>query len=152
MVVEKGPSWWVKIGDFGISKRRRGDVMSLQTHLHRGTLGYAAPEALGFGAGNASTSYTSTVDIWSVGALAYKILTNRLVFPNIGDLYVYAQGHCSFPSEPLVGSKVSEEGQAFIKNLMSPSYRDRPSAKTALDDAWITSPPINTASEGVTEL
>src|SRR5512140_2791818 len=146
MVKEKGPNWWVKIGDFGISKRRRGDVMSLQTHLHRGTLGYAAPEALGIGANNASTSYTSAVDIWSVGALVYKMLTNQLVFHYIGDLFMYASGQRAFPSG-LEDCNASEEARAFVKKLMASSYRDRPSAKLALEDAWITA----TQPGGVTE-
>lgn len=97
MVVSAGPDWFVKIGDFGISKRRREDT-SLQAHFQRGAIGYTAPEALGFGADDAVTSYTSTVDIWSLGAVAYKMLTGSLVFPNKGRFYsllvqhdVYAQ-------------------------------------------------------------
>ncbi|GAB1317118.1 Serine/threonine-protein kinase ATG1 (Fragment) [Madurella fahalii] len=140
MVVEAGPDWFVKIGDFGISKRRRGDGMSLQTNLQRGTLGYAAPEALTFKEDTAVTSYTSAVDMWSLGAVAYNILTNNLAFPNIRDMFLYTEGYRPFPSKPLVDHLVSDEGKAFIERLMVPSPRDRLSARSALKDPWMGLP------------
>ncbi|KAI9372471.1 hypothetical protein BJX61DRAFT_542702 [Aspergillus egyptiacus] len=44
LVVSKGPEWWVKIGDFGFSKRATGDN-TLQSIV--GTRNYFAPEMLG---------------------------------------------------------------------------------------------------------
>ena len=137
MVVAPGPGWKVKIGDFGISKRRQQDVTSLHT-LQRGTLGYAAPEVLGFGARNAvSTSYTSSVDIWSLAAITYRLLTGVVAFPNVADIILYATGNSPFPSEALETYNVSEEGQAFVKKLMLSVPRERPSAKLATEEPWL---------------
>ncbi|KAM3559744.1 hypothetical protein MY1884_003315 [Beauveria asiatica] len=69
MVVNPGPKWSVKIADFGISKRRH--ELSTSLHTRAGTPGFAAPEAMGIiGAGR---SYTSAVDMWSLGAVVYEI-------------------------------------------------------------------------------
>ena len=46
MVARTGPDWYIKIADFGMSKRRQQGVAPLQT-MQRGTLGFAAPEVLG---------------------------------------------------------------------------------------------------------
>lgn len=114
--------------------------MSLRTNIQRGTLGYAAPEALAFGADTAATSYTSAVDMWSLGAVAYRILSHKLAFPNIVDMFRYTEGNRPFPSKPLADRLVSDEGQAFIESLMAPSPQDRPSAKSALKDPWMILP------------
>src|SRR5271154_4980923 len=43
-VVRKSPDWWVKIGDFGISKHIGETTTSLHTKV--GTANYMAPEIL----------------------------------------------------------------------------------------------------------
>ncbi|KXJ88770.1 kinase-like domain-containing protein, partial [Microdochium bolleyi] len=77
MVKSPGPDWWVKIADFGLSKRRHEDFTTLHT-MNRGTMGYAAPEILGLQAGAAS--YTFAVDMWSLGAVVYKLVTCQAAF------------------------------------------------------------------------
>ncbi|KAL9024368.1 MAG: hypothetical protein Q9196_006568 [Gyalolechia fulgens] len=47
LVVEKGPKWWIKIADFGISKRATEGLTALRTQT--GTPAFAAPEVLGLG-------------------------------------------------------------------------------------------------------
>ncbi|VUC30281.1 unnamed protein product [Clonostachys rosea] len=81
MVVEKGPSWYVKIADFGISKRRQQGVTTLHT-MQRGTLGFAAPEVLGMDNDTESpvTSYDFSVDLWSLGAVTFYLVTNMMAF------------------------------------------------------------------------
>ncbi|KAF3479608.1 uncharacterized protein GIQ15_06584 [Arthroderma uncinatum] len=64
-VVSKGPRWWVKIGDFGLSKRVE-ESTALKTRI--GTFHYMAPEMRrhsGRRVGN--PGYTSAVDMWSLG-------------------------------------------------------------------------------------
>jgi hypothetical protein len=136
MVVTKSPSWFVKIADFGISKRRHQDVTTLLT-LQRGTLGFAAPEALGC---HLDSTYTSSVDMWSLGAVAYRILTNTVAFQHLNDLFKYANGMSEFPQQPLESNRISEHGRAFIIKLMQPSQHARLSAALASDHPWITTP------------
>ncbi|KAI0890143.1 kinase-like domain-containing protein [Annulohypoxylon maeteangense] len=137
MVVTTGPEWFVKIADFGISKRRQQDVTSMHT-LQMGTLGFAAPETMGFGLGSESRSYTAAVDLWSLGVCVYMMLLNDLPFPNIAELFRYANGILSFPSRSLQSHSVTDQGQQFIAALMSPDPMDRPSSEMADKHPWIT--------------
>ncbi|CAM1507760.1 Fc.00g046080.m01.CDS01 [Cosmosporella sp. VM-42] len=134
MVVAKAPKWFVKIADFGISKRRQQEVTTMLT-LQRGTLGFAAPEALGAVPDN---SYTFSVDMWSLGAVAYRILTNTTAFQSLSELFQYAHGMLQFPEAQLKACAVSEQGQAFIMNLMQPRPDARLSAAAAASHSWIT--------------
>ena len=59
-VVETQPYFWVKIGDFGITKRITNDQMTLKTEI--GTLDYLAPEVLGY-VDEETSRYTNSVDI-----------------------------------------------------------------------------------------
>ncbi|KAJ6440644.1 C2HC5 finger protein [Purpureocillium lavendulum] len=134
MVVTVGPDWFVKIADFGISKRRHQGVTTLLT-LQRGTFGYAAPEALGFSEGEV---YTSSVDMWSLGAVDYRILTGTLAFPGPLDLFQYASGAREFPMAALERNGVSDEGKEFITKLVFPDAKGRLTAKMAAQHPWMT--------------
>ncbi|KAK5988212.1 Serine/threonine-protein kinase RAD53 [Cladobotryum mycophilum] len=136
MVVTAGPDWFVKIADFGISKRRQQDVTSLRTP-QRGTVGFAAPESLGFSQESTAT-YTYSVDMWSLGTMVYRMLANTLPFQNIGDMFKYVNGMLSFPSSLLEKHNVSEQGQDLIVKLMSPNPQHRPAAALAMEHDWVS--------------
>ncbi|KAK3361781.1 kinase-like domain-containing protein [Lasiosphaeria ovina] len=137
MVVTCRPEWFVKIADFGISKRRQQDVTTLHT-MQRGTFGFAAPEALGFSKDGSVGSYTFSVDMWSLGAVAYKILTSTMAFENVAELFKYGFGMNSFPLKPLEEHGVSQSGQDFMIKLMSPAPENRPSASEAANHEWMS--------------
>ncbi|KAI8712419.1 hypothetical protein NCS52_01340000 [Fusarium sp. LHS14.1] len=136
MVVTKGPNWFVKIADFGISRRRHQGVTTLLT-LKRGTLGFAAPEALGI---ESDLTYSFSVDMWSLGAVVYRILTNGSAFSYLSEMFRYAAGISEFPEEKLKLHNVSELGRNFIIELMQPSPEDRLSAAQAMLHSWFTTP------------
>ncbi len=121
MVVDKGPQWYVKITDFGISKRRHENVTSLHT-MQRGSLGFAAPEALGVI--DAKGSYTSVVDMWSLGAVVYTMLTSTTPFCNLKDVFFYATGSLEFPLAALQRLSITQYGQQFIAALMAPKAKE----------------------------
>ena len=83
----KGPDWWVKIGDFGISKRAEEGLTALRTL--NGTPGFLAPELLAqFGLFDdsdfdMSEEYTVAVDIWSLGEIVFRALTGTQAFPKV---------------------------------------------------------------------
>lgn len=139
MVVTRSPEWFVKIADFGTSKRRQEGVSSLRT-LHQGTIGYAAPEVLGISHGQGQASYTSSVDMWSLGVMTYRILTNNIPFPGMTDLFQYVSGNSCFPTQALVTHDISETGQHFIAELMGPRPGDRLIAASAMSHPWLTCP------------
>ncbi|KAK8017869.1 calcium/calmodulin-dependent protein kinase type 1B [Apiospora rasikravindrae] len=133
MVVTKSPDWFVKIADFGISKRRRQDVTTLAT-LQRGTMGFMAPEVLGYTDGG---TYTSLVDMWSLGAVAYIVLTSVSPFPTMADLTSYVLRKKGFPAILLQTHHVSELAQDFITKLMICDPNERPTAYSAGQHGWL---------------
>jgi serine/threonine protein kinase len=70
-VVNKSPDWWVKLADFGVSKRVRGE----NTAYHTSLIGdYVAPEIFDLIDDEDledNFTYTTAVDMWSLGCLSY---------------------------------------------------------------------------------
>src|ERR1700743_108806 len=100
--------WWVKIGDFGISKRLEGETA--KSTLLKGTLGFIAPELHGLTP--AGTPFAA--DMWPVGEISFQLMTKQPVFKSIGLLATYTtQGH-TFPSTDLLAHNVSTPGRNFI--------------------------------------
>lgn len=135
MVVEKGPVWWIKIADFGISKRRH-ELTSLQT-LQRGTFGFAAPEAVGFSSDERGAAHVTALDMWSLGAVAFRIMTNTGAFPNFIELAEYCSEKRKFPADRLKACGISDAGQDFVTRLMLLKPEKRPLADQARQHQWI---------------
>lgn len=141
LVVTKGPRWWVKIADFGISKRAVEGLTALRTLT--GTPAYTAPEVLGFGSGSGSIneepgdSYTNAIDIWSTGVITFLLLTGEIYFKDQRRLVQYAAGTIGFPLDTLRARSTSESGCAFTKTLMQATPQHRPTVKQALQHAWL---------------
>ena len=133
----KGPDWWVKIADFGISKRATEGLTALRTRT--GTPAFAAPEVHGyFGSGDTSNgSYTNAVDIWSLGVMTFLILTGKTLFREQGRLGQYIAGSFTFPLDVLLANKVSAQGCDFVRSLMAPKSEDRPGAKECFQHPWL---------------
>ncbi|KAJ4260038.1 hypothetical protein NW757_001989 [Fusarium falciforme] len=142
MVVDKSPEWFVKIADFGISKRRHHDT-SLLT-MQRGTLGFAAPEVIG---STSDQSYTYSADMWSLGAMVYRILTSMMAFDSIGDLFKYVRDEVEFPVGPLELCNISQTGQDFVLMLMESCPGSRGSAASARNHTWLIEPLTPTKGE-----
>lgn len=78
-VARHAPDWWVKIGDFGISRRVCTEQNSALSR--NGTADYMAPEIfLGNGDEKQDGTHTLAVDIWSLGCVLFRLLTRRLPF------------------------------------------------------------------------
>ncbi|MCJ1268036.1 hypothetical protein MMC22_007922 [Lobaria immixta] len=137
LIVHKGPDWWVKIADFGISKRATEGLTALRTLT--GTPAFAAPEVLGFVQSDdrLNDSYTNAVDIWSLGVITFLILTGETLFKDLRRLYQYAAGSYKFPLDVLLANKLSEQGCDFIKSSMAPKSEDRLSAEQCLQHPWV---------------
>ncbi|KAI9368687.1 kinase-like domain-containing protein [Aspergillus egyptiacus] len=136
LVVRAGPDWWVKIGDFGVSKRVRDGKTVFRTVA--GTPGYIAPEVLKGQLGayddDADPGYTQAADIWSLGVLTHFVLTSSLPFGPSRPLAEYVQTG-QFPCD--VSQVVSPEAVEFMRALMAVEPSHRLPAKEALRHLWM---------------
>lgn len=123
---------------FGISKRRLQGVTTFHT-LQRGTLGFIAPEVLGLGPDEQSLSYTFAVDLWSLGAVTNRVLTNSAPFKGLAELIRYATERSEFPRAALQANNISDHGQDFVTTLMSRDPKARLSAGLAASHPWVAS-------------
>lgn len=130
--------WWVKIGDFGISKRAKGSLTALRTF--GGTAGFLAPEILaqsgliGDEYLGGKCEYTVSVDIWAMGETIHRVLTGLSPFGK--GLGAYIRGFESFPTQLLKNIPVSDSGIDLVEKLMKPSPDERLTAAKALKHTW----------------
>ncbi|KAH7125844.1 kinase-like domain-containing protein [Dactylonectria macrodidyma] len=133
LVKQKHPNWWVKIADFGCSKQNQSTAL----HTQIGTPAYLAPELYPYLLPDYDGTYSVAVDIWAVGAIAFRIMTGRLPFamPPGSDLKRYVSGG-PFPAD----DALSKESAAWITHAMSPDHTRRATASEALTGSWISTP------------
>lgn len=137
-VVKKSPKWWVKLADFGFSKRVREDHSALHTSL----IGdFVAPEVFHLldddDDEETESTYTSAVDMWSLGCLTYWLVAGMTPFPGRKGLKSYCKGKKIFPSHVLRARELSNSGLVFIQKLMAVSPQDRLVAQEARQDLWL---------------
>ena len=94
------------VGDFGLAKLITIDE-SMRTLC--GTPGYLAPEVLN------RKNYTNAVDIWSVGCIAYFMLTGTPPFEKPSTL---EELEAILAVDVFIPDTITEEGQHFIKNCL----------------------------------
>lgn len=155
MLIASTDPIWVKITDFGLSKREKNTV--LRTNC--GTSGYIAPELIGLLPQTSSRiSYARAVDIWSLGIMVHEILTSQIPFlqtdldpmsesgfeselappeVDMAQLYEYCHGYREFPIESLQNSQVSKDGKDFVMGLLVANPSARMSATDALKSLWL---------------
>ncbi|GKT65693.1 calcium calmodulin-dependent protein kinase type 1b [Colletotrichum tofieldiae] len=128
LVVSKGPQWLVQISDLDISKRLRPEQATLGT-MRMGTLGFIAPEMLGF---ISNRDYPYAADIWSLGTVIFLILTNELFLADLNLKRNYAVDVISFPVERLAPFQVNESIIELLEQLLAPNPQKRPSASQVM--------------------
>lgn len=137
MLIKSHPpksKWWVKISDFGISKRVEG---SKAQSTVRGTIQYMAPELIWHEAGN-PINYMAA-DMWALGTMVYRMLTLMPVFTTPGAYNYYLVNVNSFPLEQLKKQDASSDAILFIRSLMGPRPEERLSSDKAMEHAWVAS-------------
>lgn len=150
LIFQKGPAWWVKIADFGISKRGVEASTALRT-LEIGTRGFMAPEILGLycpddfdeeefeddEAAHDALAYTPVVDLWGLGEITHRMLTQKPVFNTRGRLWSYVTKGTPFPTGELQAVNTSAQGISFIQEVMAASPKKRLTAATAIHHDWL---------------
>lgn len=143
MVMYPGPDWWVKIGDFGISKRAIEGVTSLHTKVF--TPEYAAPELRGLGVSRTvangpkdEITYTFAIDMWSFGEICVRLLTKSAAFPELMQLVNYKLYGIFLPDDALYQNGLGSDCRSFIRKAMDMNPESRFTAEEAQGHPWIT--------------
>jgi len=133
-VVQKQPQWWVKLGDFGLSKQRT-DQTAFRTQA--GTQQYMAPELYHYvpDLDSETSEYTHAIDLWALGCIVYRIIVGAVPFPSLLTL----RNFCRDPSKiPLSIPASMEEAGKCVREFLQPNPRDRPAASVALASTWLS--------------
>ncbi|KAJ0418850.1 hypothetical protein BJY00DRAFT_302507 [Aspergillus carlsbadensis] len=150
LVASKCPRWWVKIGDFGFSKRTSGDT---SLHSFVGTRKYLAPEVLGLHPHWAVATTTNSsnngegggyrctypMDMWSLGITAFYMFCHDYPFH---DRELVAYLAVPFPLTSLTDRTISEDACAFIKALMTVDPSKRLTAAEGLKHPLLAEEPF----------
>lgn len=129
----------VKLADFGLA-----DFVLENSFGEKSTCGmygtpfFVAPEVI------RAETYTPAVDIWSLGVLAYNMLSGKLPFDgnNIKEvLRRVRSGRYTFPDSEW--RDISSEAKDFIRGLLEVDPKKRLAANEALNHIWLTSSNIS---------
>ncbi len=141
LVVNGPPEWWVKLADFGLSKKL---TETTAFYTKGGTQSYMAPEILNyFGTQTTSAEYTNAVDVWAVGCIVYRLITGVVPFPPGTSLIKYCEDKSMFPYDALLDNGIKSDTSKFLRQLLTAQPNDRPSASQALQHSWITAGKLN---------
>uniref|UniRef100_A0A0B7KB13 Autophagy-related protein 1 n=2 Tax=Bionectria ochroleuca TaxID=29856 RepID=A0A0B7KB13_BIOOC len=156
LVMETSPIWWVKVCDFGISKRAQEESTALRTTAI-GTKYYQAPEVCGMYSPDTiseevheevdDTVYGVSVDIWALGAITYYLVTKQHAFGSLQALGKYATKRQSFPIQPLGEAGASDSCKDLVRQMLAASPGSRPTASQALKHPWVEEKFISSPSE-----
>lgn len=107
-------AWWVKIGDFGLSKRMEEATGATIF----GSRGFQAPENV-FNA-DMARSYRYAADVWCLGETAFRLLVNEPLFSPAGpELHDYFNGKIQFPVQRLSCLTISDQAINFVCGAMA---------------------------------
>ena len=121
----------IRLADFGLARRHLHGIDQNMSKF-RGTVYYMSPELL-------ECNYSSPSDVWSIGVVAYILLSGYPPFNGDTDPEIYSaifKGQLDFPEQTGWLEK-SSQCIDFIKCLLQKDPRRRFSAQQALFHPWI---------------
>ncbi|KAF2121904.1 kinase-like domain-containing protein, partial [Lophiotrema nucula] len=129
--------WWIKIADFGISKRTEHTIAGPSTR--KGTETFMPPEWHGFGSGedDGLPNMPQAIDMWSLGETISRMITKEATFKTPYDLFRFAEAQDMFPEQSLRAHNASADAIDLITALMKLSPEARLTASQALQHRWL---------------
>ena len=135
-VARCAPDWWIKLGDFGIVRQICAEQVSKLSRI--GTCDYMAPEILLESDDDEDNwSYTPAVDVWSLGCVLFRLLTQQLPFPQARHLRLYWQSKSLFPTDVLIKHNVSKDGVSLLSDMMKSNPADWMNVTLTLLHSWV---------------
>ncbi|KAM4539613.1 LOW QUALITY PROTEIN: serine/threonine-protein kinase 17B-like [Odontesthes bonariensis] len=125
LLTSLSPPGDIKIVDFGLAQT--GELREIL-----GTPEYVAPEILNY------EPITTATDLWSVGVIAYMLVTGESPFAGDDKQETYlnvSQVNADYSREAF--ARVSELAVDFIHNLLVKAPEDRPSAAECMSHPWL---------------
>lgn len=123
----------IKLIDFGLSIRHNAAETDEPLATPVGTSYYMAPELL-------DGKYDRSCDLWSIGVIAYLMLSGRPPFNGPSDEVIMKKirrGKYCMEKSVLWDHEVSRYGKDFIRRLLEMDPRKRWTADMALEHAWL---------------
>jgi serine/threonine-protein kinase len=139
----------IRLSDFGLAKR--ADPFTLLASA-QGTYAFMAPEVL------RNQGYSCAGDVFSVGTIAYLLLTNRLPYdPRGGSITTYSAARYNQP--PLAPSRYNPDVDDPLDNIILNTLEANPATRTphagalaeALQTRRLTSTPSGSQTEPAAE-
>jgi serine/threonine protein kinase len=128
LFVNESPKAVVKLIDFGLSKTY-GEGQEM--HDGVGTIYTMAPEVL-------KGNYTAQADLWSVGVIAYMLLSSQMPFYGKKRRHIVEQIlQCKYDFKGRRWQRISPQAKAFVESLLVDNPDERATAEEALVSIWL---------------
>ncbi|EPS43108.1 hypothetical protein H072_2887 [Dactylellina haptotyla CBS 200.50] len=135
MIKTGPPNWWVKIGDFGLSKRIE-ETLGISSTI-KGTPAFMAPEVLDAASQNKKLLDAKPVDMWSLGEIIFRVLAGRPVFDTGRAIWDYADEKKELPLDILESKRCTPEAIHIFTGLMARKPSDRLTAENCYSHRWL---------------
>jgi calcium-dependent protein kinase len=131
----------LKLIDFGLACKFRDTEGAIRTLTEKvGTLYSMSPQCL-------AESYDHRCDIWSIGVVAYLLLSGKQPFWGNEKTMPWQERRLEMTSliekcefSPMNGAawyNISSSAKAFVRSLLQLEAEERPTPKEALQSEWI---------------
>uniref|UniRef100_A0A7S1VXM4 Calmodulin n=1 Tax=Ditylum brightwellii TaxID=49249 RepID=A0A7S1VXM4_9STRA len=129
MFVSDHPQSEVKLIDFGLSAKYGPEDPVMSDGV--GTIYTMAPEVL-------KGKYTSQADIWSIGVLAYMLLSSQVPFFGTKRREIAAKiRKCKYDFKGKRWANISAQAKNFVSELLQLNPDQRPTASEASKSSWL---------------
>jgi serine/threonine protein kinase len=139
----------VKLGDMGTAMFMPSGAETISVDELVGTIWFMSPESL-------SHNYHKVSDVWSIGVLAYQLLTGMMPFNDVANpITPNVVQVCKqiLESEPKMhGNRwqdISEDAKSFVSSCLQKDFMMRPTALQCLAHPWLTKTDCSDRFQGI---